>query len=329
MNILIFGCAGFIGINLTKYFLKKKHNVIGVDNLTYASNIKEIYKLKKNNNFKFYKLNINSKDILKVIQMNKPTWIINMAAESHVDNSIVKPTKFIKTNINGVLNILLNCLIYYKKISNFKKRKFRFLQVSTDEVYGNIVRGNVDEKTKYNPSSPYSASKAAADHLVNSWNLTYNLPTLITYCSNNFGPFQHKEKFIPKIIFCLKNSKKIPIYGKGKNKREWIFVEDHIQAIEKVLKKGQIGSSYNIGSTVNLSNIQLLNIIFKKIKKLKLINNNTKIDKFVKFTTDRPGHDFRYSLNSNKIRKELKWVETNTFDKSLIKTIKWYYSEKI
>ena len=329
MNILIFGCAGFIGINLTHHFLKKKHKVFGVDKLTYASNINEINLLKKNINFKFFKLDIKSKQIERIIDKSQPKWIINLAAESHVDNSINNPNKFITTNINGLYNILLFTERYYKKLKGLNKKNFKFLQISTDEVYGSLIRGSANENFKYNPSSPYSASKASADMLVNSWNVTYKLPTIISYSCNNFGPFQNKEKLIPKVLLSLKNSKKIPVYGNGMNKREWIFVKDHILAIEQILNKGKTGNTYNIGSKNNISNLDLIKKIIKIVKKKNYLNLDKKLSHYIDFVKDRKGHDFRYSLNCNKIKKKLSWKEKYTFEESLEKTIFHYFLYKL
>ena len=327
MKILITGCFGFIGINfiqLLKNNNRDNINIIGVDKLTYASNKKYIKEINKLNFFKFYKADINSKKIRDIIFEEKPDFIINFAAESHVDNSISSADEFIKSNINGVYNLLKYSLNYYKKLNSKQKKIFKFIQISTDEVYGSLLKGSANEKNKYLPSSPYSASKAAANHLVNAWQITYDLPTIITYCSNNYGPFQNKEKLIPKVIDCINKNKRIPVYGDGKNVREWIYVEDHASAIFEILMNGKIGQSYNIGTNTKISNLIIIDTIIKEYVKIKNIKNTSKIKSLIKFVEDRLGHDFRYSLNSNKIKNDLNWSPKTSFSKGISKTVKWY-----
>mgnify|MGYP001235958951 CR=1 FL=1 len=326
MKIIVTGCLGFIGINFVNFILKNKKDikVLGIDNLTYASNKFYLTKLIKNKNFSFVKLDISSKKIESAINSFKPNKLINFAAESHVDNSINSPEKFIKTNINGVYNLLHFSNKYYQKL-NFEKRKhFLFLQISTDEVYGSLTSGIADENSKYNPSSPYSASKASADHLVNAWQKTYNLPTIITNTCNNFGPFQNKEKFIPTIISSILNNKNIPLYGNGENIREWIFVEDHVRIIYLLLKKGKIGEKYNIGSNIRISNLKLIKKIInnygKNHKDIELPN----LLKKIKFVKDRLGHDQRYAINSKKVLSLIKYQNLTDIDRGLKKTIDWY-----
>jgi dTDP-glucose 4,6-dehydratase len=238
-----------------------------------------------------------------------------LAAETHVDRSIDNPKNFIDSNIVGFYNLLDNFKKYSKKYS-----KSRFIHISTDEVYGDTIYGRSDEKSPYKPSSPYAASKAASDHLLYSYIKTYNIPAIATNCSNNYGPKQHPEKLIPKLIFNIINNKNLPLYGNGKNSREWIYVKDHCEALVKVFKKGKIGEFYNIGSNKNLTNIEiaknLIKIVGKKIK----IGSNVKI----KYVKDRPGHDTRYALNSNKVKKQLNWKPKETFHKGLSKTFSWY-----
>ena len=322
-NILITGGAGFIGLNFLKIILKKNYNIINVDNLSYAAN-KKIYKIKKKNYF-FYKVNIcDKKKMSDIFLKHNIDTVINFAAESHVDNSIKKPNKFVNTNIVGTHNLLKCSYDYwfekpFKVKKNFNK-KCLFLQISTDEVYGSIKRGVFSEKSILNPNSPYSASKAAADHLVNSYCKTFGLPTMITRCSNNFGPNQHTEKFIPTIIKSLIKKKEIPVYGKGLNIREWIYVDDHCYGILKVIQNGKIGQIYNIGSGIQINNLSLV----KRIIKLFIIRNkNYNYLNLIRFVKDRPGHDYRYSLDSKKIKK-IGWRCKNTFNKSLLKTIYFY-----
>ena len=318
-KIIVTGGSGFIGTNLVNFLIKKKFFVINIDKLTYSSN-KYNEKLRNKKNYKLFKLDINNKNkVIKIIQKFRPKAIFNLAAETHVDRSIDGPKNFINTNINGTYN-LLESLRFLKK----KKTKLKLIHISTDEVYGDVLNGRSDEKYPYQPSSPYAASKAASDHLVSSYIRTYNLPAIVTNCSNNYGPKQHPEKLIPKIIYNIINNRPIPIYGKGTNSREWIYVKDHCEALIKVFHKGKLGEFYNIGSNKNLSNLQVTKELLKKSKKIIRLGKKVKIN----FVKDRPGHDVRYALNSNKIRKELKWTPKTNFSKGIEFTLNWYYKNK-
>jgi len=318
-KIIITGGSGFIGSNLVNYFLKKKCFVVNIDKMSYSGNNYNISNLHKKNYF-FIKSDINNrKKIIRSLNKFKPSVVFNLAAETHVDRSIDKPEPFIWSNINGVFN-LLEAIRFYNKNS---KNKTKLIHVSTDEVYGDIFDKSkrANENYPYKPSSPYAASKASADHLVKSYVRTYNFPAIISNCSNNYGPRQFPEKLIPKLIFNILNGKHLPIYGKGLNSREWIYVEDHCKALEILSTKGKIGENYNIGSGVNLTNIKLVKIILKIMKsKLSKINKNVKI----RFVKDRPGHDVRYALNSKKIQKKLKWKADIKINEGLSKTINWY-----
>ena len=325
--ILITGCAGFIGSNFVRHFLKKKNKyiILGLDNLSYAANIDCIDEFKKKKNFVFLKKDIsNIRQIEKIFDTMNIVHVINFAAETHVDNSIKKPDIFIKTNILGTFNLLK--LSTDKWIYNTKYKKYytksKFLQISTDEVYGSIKKGSFSEQSNFKPNSPYSASKASADLLVRSFHETHKLNTLITNSANNFGPYQHQEKLIPTIINCLVNKKKIPIYGNGSNIRNWLFVNENNKAIYSVFNKGKFGNNYNIGSNIELTNYDITVKICDLFKKIKKSNYNFR--NLISFVEDRKGHDQRYSLSIKKIINEVKWKPKDNFENNLKKTIKHY-----
>jgi dTDP-glucose 4,6-dehydratase len=313
-KIIISGGLGFIGSNLIELLIKKKYHIINIDKVTYSSNFYNVKDFKNSKKYKFIKLDIGNKVLKKVLFRYKPVALFNLAAETHVDRSIDDPNNFIQSNIVAVYNLLES----FKSYS--KKHKSKLIHISTDEVYGDILKGRTDERYPYSPSSPYAASKAASDHLVNSYIRTYNLPAIVTNCSNNYGPKQHPEKLIPKLIFNIINNKPLPIYGKGTNSREWIYVKDHCEALYKVFLKGKIGEFYNIGSNKNLNNLQVTKEILKQSKKFIDLGNNVKIN----FVKDRPGHDVRYALNSHKIKKELGWFPKINFKNGIELTLKWY-----
>ena len=309
--------SGFIGTNLVDFLIKKKFFVITLDKLTYSST-KYRDKFRSRKNYKLIKVDIiNKKKITNIIKKYKPKVIFNLAAETHVDRSIDGPNDFIHTNINGTFS-LLESLRFLKK-NNIKPK---LVHISTDEVYGDIKKNiRSKENHKYEPSSPYSASKASADHLVKAYIRTYNLNAVISNCCNNYGPYQFPEKLIPKMISNIFNNKELPIYAKGVNSREWIHVNDHCEALFKLYLKGKKGECYNVGSGINLRNIDLVKKLIQICKSIKIkIGNKTK----VKFVKDRPGHDFRYALDNKKIFKKLNWKPKIDFEKGLIKTLIWY-----
>ena len=258
------------------------------------------------------------KNFKKIFFKYKPICIFNLAAETHVDRSIDNPEHFIQSNIVAVYKLLE----YFKDYS--RKFKTKLIHISTDEVYGDILKGRTSEKYPYKPSSPYAASKAASDHLVQSYVRTYKIPAIITNCSNNYGPKQHPEKLIPKLIYNILNNKPLPIYGKGLNSREWIFVKDHCEALIQIYEKGRLGEFYNIGSNKNLNNLEVCNKLISEAKKIVSLGKNVKIN----FVKDRPGHDIRYALNSNKIKKKLKWYPKTNFNEGIRLTFNWYNNNK-
>ena len=317
-NIIVTGGLGFIGSNLIDLLISKKYSVINLDKVSYSSNFYNLKEHKNNTKYKFIKCDLNSKKISNILLKYKPICIFNLAAETHVDRSIDEPKNFINSNVLGTFNLLEAFKTFSTKYNS------KLIHISTDEVYGDILKGRSDEKYSYKPSSPYAASKAASDHLVYSYIRTYKIPAVISNCSNNYGPKQHPEKLIPKLIYNIINNKELPIYGKGKNSREWLHVKDHCMALFKIFEKGKIGEFYNIGSNKNLNNIQITKALIKIAKNFITIGPKVKI----KYITDRPGHDQRYALNSNKIKKKLKWKPQIKFDNGLKETFLWYLNNK-
>ena len=317
-NIIVTGGLGFIGSNLIELLIKKKYFVINLDKVSYSSNFYNLKNFKKN--YKFIKTDIGNKNkILKILKKYKPKYIFNLAAETHVDRSIDDAKNFIDSNIVSLFNFI-ECIRFHYRVN----KSLKFIHISTDEVYGDIINGRTKETDPYKPSSPYAASKASSDHLVYAYHRTIKLPFIVTNCSNNYGPKQHPEKLIPKLIYNIINNLPLPVYGNGKNSREWLHVSDHCSALLRIAKKGKFGEFYNIGSGKNLSNLQVIKLIVKISKKFINIKNRTKIN----FIKDRPGHDFRYALNCNKIKKKLRWKSKVTIEKGLESTIKWYLNNK-
>jgi len=319
-KIVVTGGLGFIGSNLIDLLIKNGFYVINIDKISYASNFYNTLDFKKNKNYKFLKLNINNKNkLIKIFNKYRPLGIFNLAAETHVDRSIDSPEQFINSNILGTFNLLEA----FKKFSK-KNRKSKLIHISTDEVYGDILKGRTKENYPYSPSSPYAASKASSDHIVFSYIKTFGIKAIITNCSNNYGPKQHPEKLIPKMIYNIINNKSLPVYGNGKNSREWIYVKDHCEALIKIFKSGKIGETYNIGSNKNLNNIEICKNLLKIAKKNIKIGKKVKI----KFIKDRPGHDKRYALDSSKLIKKLKWKPKTNFLNGINNTFKWYLNNK-
>ena len=331
MKILVTGGAGFIGGNFVlKQVLQEGNEILNFDKLTYAGNLDTLKDVENHPKYKFIQGDICQRsDIEEALSQFHPDVIVNFAAESHVDRSIDGPFEFIQTNIVGTAVLLDEANNYYKTIPAESKGKFRFLHVSTDEVYGSL--GDNDyftEETAYDPSSPYSASKASSDHLVRAWNRTFGLPVLITNCSNNYGSYQFPEKLIPLMILNCMSEKPLPVYGKGDNVRDWLYVEDHCDAIYSVLTNGGIGSTYNIGGNNEIQNIDIVKIICRKMDELSPRINGAKYEELITYVADRPGHDFRYAIDASKIENELGWLPKESFETGIEKTILWYLDNK-
>ncbi len=324
MKIFVTGGSGFIGSNFIHKMVKSgNHTIFNLDKLSYAGNPNNLSLINNDQNYTFVQGDICDKStVYKIFNEFEPNVVVNFAAESHVDRSIDSPIKFIETNIIGTFN-LLEATKYY--LQSNKIKNFKFLHISTDEVYGSTNDNEFfNEKSPYNPSSPYSASKASSDHLARAWYLTFKLPILITNCSNNYGPYQFPEKLIPLTIINCINEKQLPVYGNGENIREWLYVDDHCNAIYDVLKHGKSGETYNIGSNNEMSNINLVKTICTILDEIKPRSKNKSYKELITFVKDRPGHDFRYAIDSTKIKRELGWVPKENFESGLQKTINWY-----
>ena len=327
-KILVTDGSGFIGSNFIHYLINNTNyqRIINLDKLTYAGNNENLINIQQDIRYKFIKGNICDRQcIKKIFQDYSPNKIVHFAAESHVDRSIDGPKDFINTNIVGTSILLEESLSHYNKLKKLSKSSFKFHHISTDEVFGSLgEKGFFVEDSPYDPSSPYSASKASSDHLARAWHRTFGLPVIITNCSNNYGPYQFPEKLIPlMIINCLSN-KSLPVYGKGENIRDWLYVEDHCKAINLILQEGAIGDTYNIGGNNEISNLNIVESICTILDKLKPSNSGKSYNQMISFVKDRPGHDFRYAINTTKIKKDLNWEPKETFDSGLTKTIKWY-----
>ena len=326
MKILVTGGCGFIGSNLVRMLVKEKgESVVNLDKLTYAGNAESIFDLNGNPNYEFEQVDLCHVEALsEVFSKHQPDAVMHLAAESHVDRSIDGPGEFIQTNIVGTFNLLQVALGYWRELEGVRKEAFRFVHVSTDEVYGSLDAdaSGFSETTSYDPHSSYSASKAASDHLARAWADTYGLPVMVTHCSNNYGPFQFPEKLIPVVILkCLRRDS-IPVYGKGENIRDWLYVQDHAEALYCVLASGSIGETYNIGGNNERQNIELVRFVCKLMDEL--FPSEQPYSELITFVTDRPGHDMRYAINSTKIRDKLGWEPKEDFESGFRKTVMWY-----
>ena len=326
MRFLITGGCGFIGSNLVRHLIAQGHQVCNIDALTYAGNRSSLADSEANPAYAFHKLDIAKGDGLhELVAESKPDAVLHLAAESHVDRSIDGPGQFIQTNIVGTFHLLQAALGYYRSLGPDQASRFRFLHVSTDEVFGSLGEtGFFSETTPYDPRSPYSSSKAASDHLVRAWHHTYGLPILITNCSNNYGPYQFPEKLIPVVILKCIREESIPVYGKGQNIRDWLYVLDHCKAIETVAARGQVGETYTVGGNNEMRNIDLVKKLCGIMDTLKPRRNSRPYEELITYVTDRPGHDMRYAIDASKLKRELGWEPDSNHAKLLTETVAWY-----
>ncbi len=328
MNILVTGGAGFIGSAVVRHIIKNTDaKVLNVDKLTYAGNLESLREIEQNSNYRFMQLDICHVESMRQAFDNfKPNIVMHLAAESHVDRSIDGPAEFINTNIVGTYTLLEAARHYWQTLNQDEQSTFIFHHISTDEVYGDL-EGTLDlftESTSYSPSSPYSASKASSDHLVRAWQRTYGLPTIVTNCSNNYGPYHFPEKLIPLVILNALDGKPLPIYGKGNQIRDWLYVEDHARALYKVVTQGSIGETYNIGGHNEKQNIEVVKTICHILDELKPQPDGQSYESLITFVKDRPGHDLRYAIDASKIEHQLGWTPEETFDSGIRKTVEWY-----
>ena len=327
MKILVTGGSGFIGCNLVHLLIQKtEHQVLNLDALTYAGNPNSLTDIEAQPSYEFSHTNIcDAEAVADAFNSFQPDWVMHLAAESHVDRSIDGPGAFIQTNIVGTFNLLQAGRAHYERLSGASKDAFRFLHVSTDEVYGSLgADGLFSETTPYDPHSPYSASKAASDHLARAWAATYGFPVLATNCSNNYGPFQFPEKLIPVVILKALRNEPIPIYGKGENIRDWLYVGDHVDALYTVLSQGTVGETYNIGGYNERRNIDLVKLVCELLDELKPRQDGKSYKEQISFVTDRPGHDLRYAIDASKIKRELGWSPKQDHTSGFLKTVQWY-----
>lgn len=326
MRILVTGGSGFIGSNLVRHLILQGHDVFNLDALTYAGNSESLKDIESCPSYRFARLDIaRENDLLGVLESYLPDCVLHLAAESHVDRSIDGPGQFIQTNVVGTYQLLQASLEYYRRLNESRKERFRFLHISTDEVFGSLgAQGYFSETTPYDPRSPYSASKAASDHLVRAWWHTYGLPVLITNCSNNYGPYQFPEKLIPVVILKCIKQEAIPVYGKGENVRDWLYVLDHCKAIQAVVSGGRVGQTYTVGGNNELKNIDLVRMLCRIMDNLRPRENGKPYEELITHVTDRPGHDMRYAIDATKLKRELGWEPDNDHHALFTNTVRWY-----
>lgn len=330
MKYLITGGAGFIGSNLVRLALQQGHQVLNVDALTYAGNVQSLEDVASDSNYQFAHLDItDAVGLQQVVFQYRPDAVLHLAAESHVDRSIDAPEKFIQTNVLGTFQLLHVALGYWKSLPESAARSFRLVHVSTDEVYGSLgPTGHFSEETPYDPHSPYSASKASSDHLARAWHDTYGLPVIVTNCSNNYGPYQFPEKLIPVVILKCLRGEPIPVYGKGENVRDWLYVEDHCQALLSVVRGGVPGHTYNIGGNNERTNLELVQMLCGLLDRFQPEPNGDPHADKIHFVPDRPGHDLRYAIDASKIERELGWRPREDFQSGFEKTVRWYLGHR-
>ena len=331
--IIVTGGSGFIGSNFIRFMLNEGYaeKIINLDKLTYAGNPKNLSDFQQDERYVFVQGDICNQDLVKeLFLIHRPNVIVNFAAESHVDRSIDGPGDFIKTNISGTFTLLQESLRYFQTLENENQELFRFHHVSTDEVFGSLNdNGFFTEETPYDPSSPYSASKAASDHLVRAWQRTFGLPIIISNCSNNYGPYQFPEKLIPLMILNCLAEESLPVYGTGENVRDWLYVDDHCEAIHTIIENGKIGETYNVGGNNEIMNIDIVKTICNILDEIKPSTHLKSYMELITFVTDRPGHDFRYAIDSSKLKNELNWQPKETFESGIKKTINWYLENQV
>lgn len=330
---IVTGGSGFIGSNFIRFMLNEGYaeKIINLDKLTYAGNPKNLSDFQQDERYVFVQGDICNQDLVKeLFLIHRPNVIVNFAAESHVDRSIDGPGDFIKTNIFGTFTLLQESLRYFQSLENENQELFRFHHVSTDEVFGSLNNnGFFTEETPYDPSSPYSASKAASDHLVRAWQRTFGLPIIISNCSNNYGPYQFPEKLIPLMILNCLAEESLPVYGTGENVRDWLYVDDHCEAIHAIIENGKIGETYNVGGNNEIMNIDIVKTICNILDEIKPSTHLKSYMELITFVTDRPGHDYRYAIDSSKLKNELSWSPKETFDSGIRKTIDWYLENQV
>lgn len=325
-RILVTGGAGFIGSAVVRLLVRNNYDVTNVDKLTYSGNLASLAEVEHKPNYRFYRVDIcDQRRVTDVILAEQPDAIMHLAAETHVDRSIDGPGEFIQTNVVGTFRLLNSAIAYWRGLNAERQAAFRFHHISTDEVFGalKLDESMFSETTPYDPSSPYSASKASADHLVRAWNRTYGLPVVLSNCSNNYGPYHFPEKLIPLVILNAIEGRPLPVYGRGENVRDWLHVEDHARALELIVTKGEVGSSYNVGGRSELSNLAVVETICDILDRRRPRKLGSYRD-LIQFVPDRPGHDLRYAIDSSKIESELGWRAEETFETGLEKTIDWY-----
>lgn len=325
-KILLTGGAGFIGSNLVRHLVRRGHQVLNVDSLTYAGNLRSLVDVENEPNYRFARVDIvDAESICRTLVEFAPDAVMHLAAESHVDRSIDGPRQFVQTNVCGTMNLLQAALAHWRTLDGPRGERFRFLHVSTDEVFGSLgPEGLFTERSRYDPHSPYSASKAASDHLARAWKETYGLPVVVTHCSNNYGPYQFPEKLVPLVILKCLRGEPIPVFGDGENVRDWLYVEDHCEALTAVLAGGRPGETFNIGGNNPLRNIDLVRTLCGIMDGLRPNEDGSSYQSLIRFVADRPGHDLRYAVDNSLIRDRFGWEPKRDPDSGFLETVRWY-----